>query len=87
MDATFCICNRKILLFNILVVDSRGKGIPVAYFLFTPKYGAKLDSSSYDTSILANFLTKFKAAVTEAHRNEFPEDASEFFPLVISDYY
>ena len=47
LDGTFGVCNRKILFFIFLILDSQKQGIPVAYFLFLPPSNKQV-SSGYD---------------------------------------
>ena len=62
LDGTFGVCNRKILLFIFLILDSQKQGIPVAFFLFSPPSN-KQASGSYDHKILAKLFEKFVIAL------------------------
>ena len=67
MDGTFGVSDETILLFIVMVLDELWRGVPVAYFLFSAAPGAKLFSSSYDHSILLEFLQDWRNAVTNTH--------------------
>ncbi|PKK61473.1 hypothetical protein RhiirC2_668894, partial [Rhizophagus irregularis] len=75
LDGTFGICNKKILLFVLLILDKKSQGIPIAYFLFSPPSG-KCVQGGYDHEILQKFLNKFKNIL--GIKNE-----SSFTPKVI----
>ena len=62
LDGTFGICNRKILLFIFLVLDSQKQGIPIAFFLFSPPSN-KQSSGGYDHRILSKLFEKFVDAL------------------------
>lgn len=62
LDGTFGVCNRKILLFIFLILDSQKQGIPVAFFLFSPPSN-KQASGGYDHKILAKLFEKFVNAL------------------------
>ncbi len=78
MDATFGVCKKKILLFNILVVNECNQGIPVGYIVF----GAKLYSSSCDGDTLAVYFSQFSQAVTTAHQKEHLDSQEIFVPRI-----
>lgn len=53
---TFGICDSQILLFIILGVDEAGKGVPLAFFLFSAPTETKATHAAYDTAILHELL-------------------------------
>ncbi|PKK70127.1 hypothetical protein RhiirC2_780101 [Rhizophagus irregularis] len=63
LDGTFGVCNRKILLFILMILDQQRQGIPIAYFIFSPPSQNKCTSSGYDHKILEMFFQKFVTAL------------------------
>ncbi|RGB25355.1 hypothetical protein C1646_771868 [Rhizophagus diaphanus] len=59
LDGTFDICNCKILLFILMILNQQRQGIPIAYFIFSPSFQNKCTSSGYDHKILEIFFQKF----------------------------
>ncbi|KIJ38649.1 hypothetical protein M422DRAFT_258767 [Sphaerobolus stellatus SS14] len=59
LDGTFSICNSKLLLFIVMAVDEKAKGVPIAFLLFSAPSGNKQTSAGYDTMILAKLLQKW----------------------------
>ncbi|KAJ7171536.1 hypothetical protein C8R46DRAFT_846840, partial [Mycena filopes] len=60
MDLTFGFCNGRALLIILMVLDDRGKGLPVAEILFTAKKSAKAVHADYDKLILDKLLGLWK---------------------------
>ncbi|KAF8119571.1 hypothetical protein EV363DRAFT_1305049 [Boletus edulis] len=57
MDGTFGICNACILLFILMVVDDKNKGVPVAQLiLFTARKDARAVHADYNGKILEDLL-------------------------------
>ncbi|RKO91119.1 hypothetical protein BDK51DRAFT_46036 [Blyttiomyces helicus] len=63
MDGTFAIRLQKMLLFMVLVINEKYKGVPVALFLFSASPKNRATSSDYGAAILLRFLLKWKAAM------------------------
>ena len=57
-DGTFGVVSSQMLLFIALGVDESGKGIPVAFFLFSAPSGNQVMHAGYDSSILQQLLSK-----------------------------
>ncbi|KAK7441583.1 hypothetical protein VKT23_016575 [Stygiomarasmius scandens] len=55
-DGTFGVASSRILLFIAMGVDEHGKGLPVAFFLFSAPEEAKVTHANYDTTILTEFF-------------------------------
>ncbi|RGB41357.1 hypothetical protein C1646_752155 [Rhizophagus diaphanus] len=70
LNGTFGICNKKILLFVLLILDKKSQGIPIAYFLFSPLSG-KCVQGGYDHEILQKFLNKFKNVLGIKNESSF----------------
>lgn len=60
VDGTFGISKHKLLLFIIMVIDEKNKGIPITFILFTPPINNRLTSSGYDSKILERLFTIFR---------------------------
>ncbi|KIJ41626.1 hypothetical protein M422DRAFT_255244 [Sphaerobolus stellatus SS14] len=60
LDGTFGICDSKLLLFILMAVDEKGKGVPLAFLLFSAPSGNKQTSSGYDTEILTKLLRQWR---------------------------
>ena len=63
LDGTFGICSARLLLFIALGKDEDGKGVPVAFFLFSAPTGNKATHAGYNTEILRELLSHWKAAM------------------------
>jgi len=56
LEGTFSVCSSKLLLFIIMGVDERGKGIPLAFMMLSVPSGNKQTSAGYNTEILTKLL-------------------------------
>ncbi|KAF8574311.1 hypothetical protein K439DRAFT_1649810 [Ramaria rubella] len=56
LDGTFGVCDRRVLLFILLSVDEAGRGVPLAFFLFSAPSRNNAMQAGYDTSILYELL-------------------------------
>jgi len=63
LDGTFGICSARLLLFIALGKDEDGKGVPVAFFLFSAPTGNKATHAGYNTEILRELLSHWKIAM------------------------
>ncbi|CAG8769447.1 12022_t:CDS:2, partial [Racocetra persica] len=76
-DGTFTICDNRILLFALLVLDEDHHSIPVAYFLFSLPNSTKSSSDGgYDYRILSTLLQKFVDVLGE-------KNSAKFFPKIV----
>ena len=87
MDGTFNTSKSPLLLFGIVVVDERNKGIPVALLLLTPKNRVKGHSSDYDSHVLQRLLEAFRDAVTKEFRRTHPGSTLIFTPRVSKSFH
>ncbi|KIJ34487.1 hypothetical protein M422DRAFT_263455 [Sphaerobolus stellatus SS14] len=71
LDGTFGICDSKLLLFILMAVDEKGKGVPFAFLLFSAPSGNKQTSSGYDTEILTKLLQKWRADLEKLKGRSF----------------
>ncbi|KAJ7936975.1 hypothetical protein B0H13DRAFT_2431003 [Mycena leptocephala] len=73
LDGTFGICDSRLLLFIVIVIDKNGKGVPVAFLMFSAPTGNKQSSSGYNTEILTKLIRTWKESLTGcASRHGFP---------------
>ncbi|KAF5309298.1 hypothetical protein D9611_015003 [Ephemerocybe angulata] len=56
LDGTFGICSSRLLLFIALARNGDGKGVPLAFFLFSAPAGNQATHAGYNTEILAELL-------------------------------
>ncbi|GJE99092.1 SWIM zinc finger family protein [Phanerochaete sordida] len=63
MDGTFGICNLKMLLFIVMGVDEKNRGVPLAFFLFSAPMENKQTSGGYNTEILTAMLSAWKTSL------------------------
>ncbi|KAJ7850480.1 hypothetical protein B0H14DRAFT_2581920 [Mycena olivaceomarginata] len=61
LDGTFGICDSRLLLFIVMVIDKDRKGVPVAFLMFSAPTGNKQPSCDYDTEILTKLLRASKS--------------------------
>ncbi|KAF8579840.1 hypothetical protein K439DRAFT_1648372 [Ramaria rubella] len=71
LDGTFGICDRRILLFIALGVDETGKGVPLAFFLFSAPTGNRATQAGYDTAILHQLLKEWRDSLGVRNGEEF----------------
>ncbi|EPQ52484.1 hypothetical protein GLOTRDRAFT_95391 [Gloeophyllum trabeum ATCC 11539] len=60
LDGTFGISNKKLLLFIVMGVDNKGRGVPLAFMLFSAPSGNKQTSAGYNTDVISRLLEKWK---------------------------
>ncbi|KAJ8075566.1 hypothetical protein PM082_021196 [Marasmius tenuissimus] len=72
LDGTFGVCTVRLLLFIALAVDSDGKGIPIAFFLFSAPTGNRATHTGYNTAILEKILRKWKTHLSSSRPNAEP---------------
>jgi len=60
LDGTFGICSSRMLLFIAMDVDEDGKGIPLAFFLFSAPTGNCATHAGYNTAILHKLLGQLR---------------------------
>lgn len=60
LDGTFGVCTTRLLLFIAMGIDSHGKGIPVAMFIFSAPSGNRATHAGYNTEILTELLTSWR---------------------------
>ncbi|KAF8574377.1 hypothetical protein K439DRAFT_1624363 [Ramaria rubella] len=63
LDGMFGVCDRRILLFIALGIDETGKGIPLAFFLFSAPTGIRATQAGYDTAILHELLKEWQVSL------------------------
>jgi hypothetical protein len=60
LDGTFGVCSSRLLLFVALAIDEDGKGVPIAFFLFSAPTGSQATHAGYNTEILRELLEAWK---------------------------
>jgi hypothetical protein len=60
LDGTFGVCDSRLLLFIIMVVDENKNGVPVAFLIFSALAGNKQSSAGYNTEILTKLIGVWK---------------------------
>ncbi|KAJ7679886.1 hypothetical protein B0H17DRAFT_1138902 [Mycena rosella] len=60
LDGTFGICDSRLLLFIVMVIDENRRGVPVAFLMFSAPTGKKQSSSGYNTEILTKLICAWK---------------------------
>ena len=60
LDGTFGVCSSRLLLFIAMGVDEEGKGIPVAFFLFSAPTGNRATHAGYNRDILRDLLAQWR---------------------------
>jgi len=63
LDGTFGVCDKKILLFIVMGVDEQGKGVPLAFFLFSAPSGNRHTAAGYNTEVIAHLLEEWKKSL------------------------
>ncbi|TFK20876.1 hypothetical protein FA15DRAFT_564641, partial [Coprinopsis marcescibilis] len=70
MDLTFGFCSAPLLLTILMVIDDNGKGIPVAFIVFTARKSAKAAHADYNTALLTRHLQMFKEKIGKSPSGE-----------------
>ncbi|KAJ7237959.1 hypothetical protein C8J57DRAFT_1246702 [Mycena rebaudengoi] len=65
LDGTSGVCDSRLLVFIVMVVDENKKGIPVAFLLFSAPTGNKQSSAGYNTTIIAKLLAAWRDSLTK----------------------
>jgi hypothetical protein len=61
MDLTFGFFSAQALLLILMALDDNGKGIPIAFILFTARDTDKATHADYNTTLLTGLLGIYKA--------------------------
>nr|GAT48680.1 predicted protein [Mycena chlorophos] len=81
LDGTFGVTNSRLLLFIVMVVDERGKGIPVAFLIFSAPTGNQQSSAGYNTEILTKLLTTWRSHLNASGCAARPTADTPFHPV------
>ncbi|KAF7971659.1 hypothetical protein HWV62_20624 [Athelia sp. TMB] len=60
LDGTFGVCSSRLLLFIAMAVDDDGKGLPIAFFLFSAPTGNKATHTGYNRQIIGEVLAQWR---------------------------
>jgi hypothetical protein len=71
LDGTFGISDSRLLLFIALAIDHSGKGVPLAFFLFSAPTGNQATHAGYDASILTELLKAWVASMGDLNGVSF----------------
>lgn len=71
LDGTFGVCTSRLLLFIALGVDENGKGVPVAFFLFSAPAGNQATHAGYNTDILYKLLSRWEVHLSKQGPSPF----------------
>lgn len=71
LDGTFGVCSSRLLLFISLVRDENGKGVPIAFFLFSAPTGNRATHAGYNTAILRELLSHWKTHLSKFSKAPF----------------
>ncbi|OJT03174.1 hypothetical protein TRAPUB_6250, partial [Trametes pubescens] len=63
LDGTFGLCDSKVLLFILMGVDEKQRGVPLAFLMFSAPSGNQQTSSGYNTAILTKLLSQWKTSL------------------------
>ena len=71
LDGTFGVCSSRLLLFISLARDENGKGVPLAFFLFSAPTGNRATHAGYNTAILQELLSHWKLHLSKNSETPF----------------
>ena len=71
LDGTFRICNSQVLLFIVLGIDGEGKGVPLAFFMFSAPMGNRATQSEYDILILKDLFKSWQDSLGSHNGSSF----------------
>ena len=71
LDGTFGVCNKKMLLFILMGIDEKQKGVPLAFLLFSAPGGNRKTCAGYNTEIIAKLLREWKNLLGSQNRGPF----------------
>ena len=60
LDGTFGICNKKMLLFILMGVNEKKKGVPLMFLIFSVPRGNQKTCAGYNMEIIRKLLQKWK---------------------------
>lgn len=75
LDGTFGVCSSRLLLFIAMAIDDEGKGVPLAFFLFSAPTGNKATHAGYNRKIICELLGQWRDHLSLGH-------SIMFYPLV-----
>jgi len=71
LDGTFGVCTSRLLLFIALAQDENGKGVPLAFFLFSAPTGNRATHAGYNTEILYELLSHWQKHLSRSSKESF----------------
>ncbi|KAL1698226.1 hypothetical protein EV121DRAFT_218494, partial [Schizophyllum commune] len=79
-DLMFGFCSARTLLSILMVLDLKGRGLPIAFIIFTARKHARAVHADYDTEILTRLYGLFK---TRLGKNSDGEEIQ--FSIAVTD--
>ncbi|HEV7738289.1 MAG TPA: hypothetical protein VGO47_13070 [Chlamydiales bacterium] len=71
LDGTFGISDTRLLLFIAMGIDEKGKGVPLAFFIFSAPTGNQATHAGYDSAILTEVLQAWVNSLGERNGKLF----------------
>ena len=71
LDGTFGVCSTRLLLFIIMGVDEKRRGVPLAMLLFSAPTGNRATHAGYNTDILAELIGEWKSHLGQQNNDPF----------------
>ena len=71
LDGTFGVCSTRLLLFIIMGVNEKGRGVPLAMLLFSAPTGNRATHAGYNTDILAELIGEWKSHLGQQNNDPF----------------
>jgi hypothetical protein len=71
LDGTFGVCDRKILLFILMAIEEKQKGVPLAFLFFLAPSHNQHTVGGYNTDIISRLLQKWKDSLGTCNSEDF----------------
>jgi hypothetical protein len=71
VDGTFGLCDHRMLLWIVMGIDEKRKGVPLAFMLFSAPAGNRQTSAGYNAEILEELLCKWRDSLTKGRGKDF----------------
>ncbi|KAI0699012.1 hypothetical protein BC835DRAFT_1405247 [Cytidiella melzeri] len=71
LNGTFGISDKKMLLFIVMGIDEKNRGIPLAFLLFSAPGSNQKTAAGYDTDVLTRLLNAWRLAMSSQDNEEF----------------
>ena len=64
LDGTFGLSSSRLLMWIAMGIDTKGKGVPAAVFLFSAPTGSRATHAGYNIAILSDILQRWSSYLT-----------------------